>query len=104
MAQWVTNPTSMHADVGVIPGPTQWVRHCVAVVVVYVGRRLQLQFNPSPGNLHMPLGMALKRPKRGEKKRMQNCKIFESFKNNYSHSLGSEQVLPKLSESVAPTI
>ena len=26
MAQWVTNPTSTHKDVGLIPGLPQWVK------------------------------------------------------------------------------
>ena len=26
VAQWFTNPTGIHEDVGLIPGPTQWVK------------------------------------------------------------------------------
>ena len=26
MWEWVKNPTSIHEDVGLIPGPTQWVK------------------------------------------------------------------------------
>ena len=28
VAQWVTNPTSIHEDVSLIPGLTPWVRDC----------------------------------------------------------------------------
>ena len=64
VTQRVKNPTSIHKDVGSIPGPTQGVQgsgvamncgvglwHCCSCGV---GWQLQLQFNPLPGNFRMP--------------------------------------------------
>ena len=32
VAQWLTNPTSNHKDVGLIPGPAQWVKDLALLV------------------------------------------------------------------------
>ena len=73
VAQRVKNTTSIPEDAGSVPGLTQWVKHQAlpqAVVEVEdvaqiwhclgAGQQLQLQFNPWPGNLHMPLVQPLK--------------------------------------------
>ena len=62
------NPTSIHEDVGSIPGLAFGLRiwHCCKLhhradaahiwhcCGLGAGQQLQLQFDPQPGNLHMP--------------------------------------------------
>ena len=52
MAELLTNPTSIHEDVGLIPGLIQWVKDLT--LWLCLGWQLQLQFNSYPGNFHMP--------------------------------------------------
>ena len=50
MVWWVMNPTSIREDVGSIPGLVQWGKDSMSL---WLWCRLQLQFDPWPGNFHM---------------------------------------------------
>ena len=50
----VTNWTSIHEDSNLTPGLAQWVKGSGVAMSCGVGQQLQLQFDPQPGNLHMP--------------------------------------------------
>ena len=68
MAQQIKSPTSIHENAGSIPGLTQCFKDLVVLQAAVwmadvagiwrgcgcgIGRWLQLQFSPSPGNFHM---------------------------------------------------
>ena len=48
---------------------------------IQLGSRLQLQFNPWPGNFHMPKAQAIKRKKKKERKCMLRAYYLSSVIN-----------------------
>ena len=83
-----TNPTRKHEVVGLIPGLAQWVKDLALLQVQVadtaqiwcccgsdVGRQLQLQLDPQPGNLHM-LGCG---PQKEKKKKKSNLLPYRSL-------------------------
>ena len=100
MAQWLTSPTRNHGVVGSIPGLARWVgiRRCHGLwcrLLMQLGspyccgcgvgrQRLQLRFDPWPGNLHMPRERPKKWQKEKKKKKKQQCPNEESQRAHHS--------------------
>ena len=62
MAQWVTNPTSVHEDSGLIPGLTQCVKDLV-LLWLWCRPAATIPIRPLAWEPPYPAGVALKRPK-----------------------------------------
>ena len=55
MARWVMNPSSVHEDVGLVPGLAQWVKE-LALLWLWCRPIAAALFDPCLENFHMPQG------------------------------------------------
>ena len=72
-AQWLTSETSIHEDMGLFPGLTQWVKD-PALSLLWLGLLLWLRFNSWPGELPHSSGVAKTGKKKKKKKKERKKK------------------------------
>ena len=73
MAQRLTNPTRIHKDEGLIPGPLQWVKD-LALLWLWCRPAVVALIRPLAWELPYAMGAALKRQKDEKKKKKKKKK------------------------------